>query len=166
MGASAREKKRETIPTGVLSCLSWLGSVGDPIWIASPFWRLSNRACTWIPIWITLLGKMGDWILCLPLEWSWVVGWWVRILSVPPLLPALFCPPSGLPPTHASYQPCPRAPKEVCLSQGGQRSIFLRRRVRSIRIRIILILFRLSEVGALLLHSLIYVCTLLIVLYF
>jgi hypothetical protein len=49
-----------------------------------------------------------------------------------------------LPPTST----CPHAPKEVCLSQGGQQSMFLRRRVHSIRIRIILILFWLLEVRA------------------
>jgi hypothetical protein len=53
------------------------------------------------------------------------------------------CPPS-LPPTS----PCPCAPKEVCLSQGGRRNMFLRRRVCSIRIRIMLILFWFLEVGA------------------
>jgi hypothetical protein len=78
----------------------------------------------------------------------------------------LFCPPSfarpstcplPLPPTS----PCPGTPKEVCLSQGGRRSMFLRRRARSIRIRIYLILF-----GCWRLERALYVCLYSIALYF
>jgi hypothetical protein len=65
----------------------------------------------------------------------------------------LFCPPSfAHPPVYPlplpPSSPCPRAPQEVCLSQWGRRSMFLRRRARSIRIRIMLILFWFLEVRA------------------
>ncbi len=84
------------------------------------------------------------------------------MLQRPPLLPALFCLLSCLPLPLPPTSPCPRAPKEVCLSKGGRRSMFLRRRVRSIRISIILILFWLLEVRARPLCMFVLYCTLLL----
>ncbi len=79
----------------------------------------------------------------------------------------LFCPPSfacspACPPPLPPTSPCPCTPKEVCLPQGGRQSMFLRRRVRSIRISIILILFWLLEVRACPLCMFVLYCTLLL----
>ncbi len=60
-----------------------------------------------------------------------------------PLLPALLPAPRPCP-LPAPARACPK--KYVC-HKGGRQSMFLRRRARSIRMRIILILFWLLEVG-------------------
>jgi hypothetical protein len=71
-----------------------------------------------------------------------------RCFNIPLFCPPSFACPPACPPPLTATSPCLRAPKEVCLSQGGWRSMFLRRRARSIRIRIMLILFWFLEVGA------------------
>ncbi len=72
-----------------------------------------------------------------------------RCFNIPLFCLPSFARPPACPPPLSPTSPCPRAPEEVCLSQGGQQSMFLRRRrARSIRIRIMLILFWFLEVGA------------------
>ncbi len=74
------------------------------------------------------VGRVGACIPCLPECQNFLV---------PPLSLALFCPPSHLPCTPAPPPAPAHACKEVCLSQGGWRSMILRRRaLRCIRIRI------------------------------